>query len=178
MGRVQSSGRGDEVKVRGGPGKGDLHIDVRLLRHDDEQLLLVRMRRHDVNRPGVDGARALALTQAAERMPDGLLLTDTDGRVLTANAAFINLVQLASEEPLRGESLARWLGRPGVDLNVMLATLRQQGSVRLFATACAASRGPRPRSRSRPCRCPNSTRRRWPSWCATWGAASAWPAIR
>ena len=141
MGRVQSSGRGDEVKVRGGPGKGDLHIDVRLLRHDDEQLLLVRMRRHDVNRPGVDGARALALTLAAERMPDGLLLTDTDGRVLTANAAFINLVQLASEEPLRGESLARWLGRPGVDLNVMLATLRQQGSVRLFATALRSEQG-------------------------------------
>lgn len=141
MGRVQSSGRGDELKLRGGPGKGELQVDVRLLRHDDEQLLLVRMRRQEPQRAGADGARALALVQAAERMPDGLLITDADGRVLSANAAFINLVQLASEEPLRGESLARWLGRPGVDLNVMLATLRQQGSVRLFATALRSEQG-------------------------------------
>ena len=141
MGRVQSSGRGDEVKLRGGPGKGDLQVDVRLLRHDDEQLLLVRLRRHDAASPAAGGPRAVSLVQAAERMPDGLLLTDTDGRVLSANAAFINLVQLASEEALRGESLARWLGRPGVDLNVMLATLRQQGSVRLFATALRSEQG-------------------------------------
>jgi transcriptional regulator PpsR len=141
IGRVQATGRGDEIKLRGGPGKGDLHVDVRLLRHDDEQQLLVRLRRQDVQRQAGDGARAQALVQAAERMPDGLLVTDADGRVLSANAAFINLVQLASEEPLRGESLARWLGRPGVDLNVMLATLRQQGSVRLFATALRSEQG-------------------------------------
>jgi transcriptional regulator PpsR len=141
MGRVQSTGRGDEVKLRGGPGRGELQVDVRLLRHDDEQLLLVRLRSTDSGRATGDGARAQALVQAAERMPDGLLITDTEGRVLSANAAFINLVQLASEEPLRGESLARWLGRPGVDLNVMLATLRQQGSVRLFATALRSEQG-------------------------------------
>jgi transcriptional regulator PpsR len=141
MGRVQSTGRGDELKLRGGPGKGELQVDVRLLRHDDEQLLLVRLRTAAVGSPAGDGPRAQALVQAAERMPDGLLVTDTDGRVLSANAAFINLVQLASEEPLRGESLARWLGRPGVDLNVMLATLRQQGSVRLFATALRSEQG-------------------------------------
>ena len=141
IGRVQSTGRGDELKLRAGPSKGDVHVDVRLLRHDDEQLLLVRLRRQDVQRQPGDGARAHALVQAAERMPDGLLVTDADGHVLSANAAFINLVQLASEEPLRGESLARWLGRPGVDLNVMLATLRQQGSVRLFATALRSEQG-------------------------------------
>jgi hypothetical protein len=76
MAACSASGRGDEVKVRGGPGKGELHIDVRLLRHDDEQLLLVRMRRHDVNRagrrwrsrPGPDaGGRTHARRPAADR---------------------------------------------------------------------------------------------------------------
>jgi transcriptional regulator PpsR len=141
MARVQASGRGDALKLRGGPGKGELQVDVRLLRHDDEQLLLVRLRRLDGGRLASDGARTQSLALAVERLPDGLVITDTDGRVLSANAAFVNLVQLVSEEPLRGESLARWLGRPGVDLNVMLATLRQQGSVRLFATAMRSEQG-------------------------------------
>jgi transcriptional regulator PpsR len=139
--RVQGSGRGDELKLRGGPGKGELQVDMRLLRHDDEQLLLVRLRRLDGARHAAGGARVQALAQVAERLPDGLVLTDGEGRVQSANAAFVNLVQLASEEPLRGQSLGRWLGRPGVDLNVMLATLRQQGSVRLFATALRSDQG-------------------------------------
>ena len=41
---------------------------------------------------------------------------------------------MPGEEQARGESLERWLGRPGVDLNVLLAQLREHGSVRLFAT--------------------------------------------
>ena len=141
MARVQASGRGDELRLRGGPGKGDLTADVRRLRHDDEQLLLVRLRRQDGGRGSGDAGRAQVLAQAVERLPDGLVLTDADGRVLSANPAFVNLLQLVSDEPMRGESLARWLGRPGVDLNVMLATLRQQGSVRLFATALRGEHG-------------------------------------
>lgn len=141
MARVRAGGRADEVKLRAGAGRGELAADVRLLRHDDEQLLLVRLRRLDAARAAGDGGRAQVLSQAVERLPDGLVLTDAEGRVLSANPAFVNLLQLVSDEPLRGESLARWLGRPGVDLNVMLATLRQQGSVRLFATALRGEQG-------------------------------------
>lgn len=66
--------------------------------------------------------------------PDGLVLTDADGRVLAVNAAFLELAQLGAEEQARGSSLDRWLGRTGVDLNVLLSNLRQRGVVRLFAT--------------------------------------------
>ncbi len=58
-----------------------------------------------------------------------------------ANAAFVELTQLAGEDAVRGQSLERWLGRPGVDLSVMLATLRQQGAVRLFATSLRGEHG-------------------------------------
>ena len=65
-----------------------------------------------------------------------------------------------TEEQARGESLERWLGRPGVDLNVLIANLRQHGSVRLFATtlrgeygATVGDRGLRrlPAQRRQPC---------------------------
>ena len=51
------------------------------------------------------------------------------------------MAQLASEEQARGEALERWFGRPGVDLGVLLANLRQSESVRLFATTLRGEYG-------------------------------------
>ncbi|HTN47876.1 MAG TPA: helix-turn-helix domain-containing protein, partial [Burkholderiaceae bacterium] len=74
------------------------------------------------------------LLQVVERLPEGLVVTDLGGKILTANMAFLDLAQLGSGEQARGELLSRWLGRPGVDLEVLLSNLRQHGSVRMFAT--------------------------------------------
>ena len=82
-----------------------------------------------------------ALVQVIDRAPDGVVVTDAEGRVLTANAAFVALTQLTAEDQLVGESIDRWLGRPGVDLQVMLATLRQQGVLRLFGTVVHGEHG-------------------------------------
>ena len=60
---------------------------------------------------------------------------------MTANAAFLDMAQLANEEQARGELLERWLGPPGVDLEVLIANLRQHGSVRLFATTMRGEYG-------------------------------------
>jgi transcriptional regulator PpsR len=69
-----------------------------------------------------------------EAGPDAFVVTDLEGLILTANHAFIDLAQLATEAQVRGQSLERWLGRTGVDLNVLITNLRQRGAVRLFAT--------------------------------------------
>jgi transcriptional regulator PpsR len=61
--------------------------------------------------------------------------------VLSANRAFLDFVQLAAGEQARGRSLDDWFGRPGADLSVLLANLRQHGSVRLFATTLRGELG-------------------------------------
>jgi len=66
--------------------------------------------------------------------PEGFVVTSLDGRILFANRSFLDLVQLATEEQARNEPLDRWLGRPGVDFNLLTAQLREHGSLRLFAT--------------------------------------------
>jgi transcriptional regulator PpsR len=76
-----------------------------------------------------------------DQSPDGFVVTGPDGKILTANRAFLDMAQLATEEQARGESLERWLGRPGVDLGVLVANLRQHGSVRLFATTLRGEYG-------------------------------------
>lgn len=74
------------------------------------------------------------ITEMFDRLPDALVVTDGDGRILAINRAFVDLAQLATEEQALGESLERWFGRSGVDLGVLLANLRDSGEVRLFAT--------------------------------------------
>lgn len=104
-----------------------------LLRQGDEARLLVRL--------SADGQAALGRGDAAacidgvmRHAPDAVVLTDTDGRVRAVNETFLEIAQLASEEQVIGRSIDRWLGRSGVDLNVLLNNLRQHESVRLFAT--------------------------------------------
>jgi transcriptional regulator PpsR len=77
----------------------------------------------------------LQLLEVIENSPDGVVVTGPEGRILTANRAFLDLAELATAEQARGEPLDRWLGRPGIDLNVLIANVRQHGSVRFFASA-------------------------------------------
>lgn len=73
--------------------------------------------------------------------PDATVLTDRSGRIVQANAAFLELVQVATERQVRGASLGRWLGRTSVDLGVLVTNLRQRGSIKLFATHLRAEHG-------------------------------------
>jgi len=74
------------------------------------------------------------LAEVLERLPDSFVLTDPSGQVLAANRSFLDLVQLSSEGQVRGEPLDRWVGRSAVDLNVLLANLKEHESIRLFST--------------------------------------------
>jgi transcriptional regulator PpsR len=51
------------------------------------------------------------------------------------------MVQVASDDQLRGTPLDRWLGRQGVEFEVLLATLRNRGSVRLYNSAIRGDLG-------------------------------------
>lgn len=75
-----------------------------------------------------------ALLEVLERMPDAFVVADQDLRILAGNNAFLNLAQLPNLTVARGRPLDDFLGRPGVDLNVLVGNLRQYGAVRSFAT--------------------------------------------
>lgn len=131
---VRSAGRADSTRARLIDSGRDAFVSATLFRQENASLFLVRLALtdRDVGAVGADGKAKLL--RFFEHAPDGLVVTDREGRVLSANPAFLDLAQLASEEQARGESLERWLGRSSVDLNVLIANLRQIGSVRLFAT--------------------------------------------
>lgn len=70
------------------------------------------------------------LTEIIETMPDAFVVADADMRILRANAAFVELVDAASEEQLSGRSLSRVLGRPGIDLDLIAGQMEKDGVAR------------------------------------------------
>jgi transcriptional regulator PpsR len=132
---VRAAGRADDVEARLIEGKVDVRVSASLFRQEAATFFLVRLFRARVEAVrGEDVKIQSKLLKLVESGPDGFVVTEPNGDIIVANAAFLEMAQLSSEEQARGESLERWLGRPGVDMNVLIANLRQRGSVRLFAT--------------------------------------------
>jgi transcriptional regulator PpsR len=130
---LRANGRVDPLTVRVASSGHDYRLVASLLRQEDSLHFLVRL--SPLNEAAVGIADNVPqLLEAMQQAPDAFVLTDLDGRVIRANRAFLALSQSVSEEVVRGEMLDRWLGRSGVDLNVLVSNLRQHGSLRLFAT--------------------------------------------
>lgn len=140
---VRAAGRADDVRARLLDSAQEFLVSASLLRQENASFLLVRLSpvipdaAQTASMPDLK-ARYLRVLEGA---PDCVVITDADGRILTANSTFLSLAEIAAEQQARGESLDRWLGRPGVDLSVLMANLRQHTTVRLFATTLRGEYG-------------------------------------
>ncbi|MFZ9553314.1 MAG: transcriptional regulator PpsR [Limnohabitans sp.] len=74
------------------------------------------------------------MQEALERAPDGWILADRQGVILSANAEFLSQMGAISLAQLQGQPLERWLERGSVDWGVLQTNVRQLGYVRNFAT--------------------------------------------
>jgi transcriptional regulator PpsR len=137
-----ASGRADDVRARLAADDREVLVSASLFRDDGGVFCLVRIASVQADLAGAIISKARSkLLKLMDGSPDGFVVTGADGRVITANTAFLQLVQLPNESQVRGESLDRWLGRAGVDLEILTANLRQHGSVRLFATTIRGELG-------------------------------------
>jgi transcriptional regulator PpsR len=141
FGRVCSTGQGETVAARLIGRTEVMRVSASLFRQEKTAHLLVRVAPLDSNHRSVEADAQGALLKLIESAPDAFVVTDLEGVILTANNTFIDLAQLATHTQVRGQSLERWLGRTGVDLNVLITNLRQRGSVRLFATVMRGEYG-------------------------------------
>jgi transcriptional regulator PpsR len=139
---LRTSGRAEPLRVRPPGATRDFRLNGILFRHENASHALLRLEPlGEVAAAGGLGLGSGALAEVAMRLPDAIVITTTDGRIITSNRAFLDLAQLATDEQTRNETLERWLGRPGVDLGVLVANLKQHGSVRLFATTLRGEYG-------------------------------------
>ncbi len=133
LGAIRGDGRAEEFAARLAVGDATVMLSASLFRQDSTTLFLMRITPagdETANTPDVKRN----LLRLVESAPDGFVVTDSAGNILTANNAFLEMAGLADEELARGESLDRWVGNSGVELDVLITNLRQRGSVRFFAT--------------------------------------------
>ena len=119
----------------------EVYLSAAPFRNENQSLILVTLKRsgelvdrHDSN------AQSLVI-QALEKAPDGFIVTNSAGKILTANQAFLRLIMSDKLEKILNEPLDRWLERSSVDLRVMLSNLHEKGSIKLFATSIRDSFG-------------------------------------
>lgn len=138
---AQAVGKGSATGVGAANSDAGFTVVANFLRQGNESRFLVRLGTIGGDGSALAGQGEHYLPESLRRSPDAVLLMDSDGRIEAVNKTFLDLAQLVSEEQALGYSADRWLGRTGVDLNVLLANLRQRDSVRLFATALRGELG-------------------------------------
>jgi len=145
LSKARATNYAESVKARLKHDKRDRDVSALHLRQDAGAIFLVRFgfSTEASKEIGLSDYERMLLI-CIEQSPDGLVVTDVRGRVILANPAFIDMAQLASEEQARGTSLERWVGRPGIDFNILMASLRGHGRVRLFATILQGELGATP----------------------------------
>jgi transcriptional regulator PpsR len=128
----RAGARPEETRVALSDSGRDIAVSASMFRQEGAGFFLVRL---------CEPARAPAATTLpapfaglAEVSADAMVVTGADSRVLSANRSFLELAELANEDQARGQGLDRWLGRLSVDMDVLMANLRQRGVVRLFTT--------------------------------------------
>ena len=132
---LRTSGRTDDIVLSPSDAQQQAVVSFSMFRQESATYFLLRMVPHSVGTSAVVLPKAQSkVVKIISEMPDGFVVTDTDLKILTANAAFLEFVQLASEEQARGMSLERWLGRPGVDVNLLVSQLLDKGEIRNFQT--------------------------------------------
>ncbi|MGA1376723.1 MAG: transcriptional regulator PpsR, partial [Steroidobacteraceae bacterium] len=139
---LRTSGRAEPLRVRPSNARRDFRLNGILFRQENASHALLRL--EPLGETPALGSVPLGpgtLAEVALQLPDAIVVTTPDGRIVTNNRAFLDLVQLATDEQARNETLEKWLGRPGVDLGVLVANLKQHGSVRLFATTMRSEYG-------------------------------------
>ncbi len=138
---LRLAGHADDVRAHVAGG-GEVIVSGSVFRQENGVLLVVRLSRVQTHAaaPARGNANAVLL-KLVQSAPDCVVVTDVNGQIISANDAFVELVQFANEEQVRGESLGRWVGRTGVELSVLISTLRQRGSLRLFPTSLRCEHG-------------------------------------
>ncbi len=81
---------------------------------------------------------AATLLDIVERMPDAFVVADARMRIIAANIAFLELARAASLDQIRGRALGEFVGRPGIDLDLIEGQLTKYGLARNVSTVVRA----------------------------------------
>lgn len=109
--------------------RGGLEVSATLagFTQDRGQFLLLRLSAIG-ERPSREAPSAVL--SLIEEMPDAFVIADSRLEIVSVNRAFVDLVGAASKEQLVARHLSEWVGRPGIDLDLIEGQIEQHGAAR------------------------------------------------
>ncbi len=130
---AQSTAQASSPQVRLSSHSREFIVAASLFRQERGSQCLVRLSPVEHVDPSANTA-SVRLQGVMERMPDAFVVTDDVLRILGVNSAFLELVRVGTEAQVQGQPLNRFLGRAGMDRNLLLDSLLAHGYVRNFNT--------------------------------------------
>ena len=140
LAQVRASGQPHEIDLQLEDQTTTVHVAASLFRGEGALQVLVRLSRPSEDGTGLPKGKTSLLT-LVDQLPDGFVVADAAGAIVSANNAFLEMVQLATEDQAKGENLERFIGRSGVEYNVLMANLKEHRAVRHFATSLRGAYG-------------------------------------
>ena len=130
VGAAMASGKASPTELTLTKGATRVQASVSGFTQDRGQFLLMRF-----STDGTDGDQLDSpVLDLIDDMPDAFVVADANFELVSANTAFVELVQAASVESLKGRHLGNWIGRPGIDLELIEGQIDQHGAARNVAT--------------------------------------------
>lgn len=139
--RAREHGRAPGIMVHLGAERASWIVRATLMTRDPGPVFLLQLASAGTDPQTAARGTLLRIEEILERLPDAFVVTDQDGTVRRANKAFLELVQVATEGGVLGQSAGRWLARPGSGLGVLLSNLLEHGEVRQFSTVITGEVG-------------------------------------
>ena len=136
---LRTTGQAADVRVALPQGRGEVTVSASLFRGEGATSALFRLSADPAAHH--DGPEEAPTRAVIDAMPEGFVVTDPSRRILMANAAFLQLAQLATEQQAKGRPLEEWLGREETEAQALFATLVDHGSVRRFSTVMRGAYG-------------------------------------
>ena len=132
--------RVDNVHVQLQPDQRSVLLTGSLYRQDGAPHLIVLLSRISET-GGVNSTDDSNILRLLEAIPEAFVVVNADRQIVTANAAFLDLVQVTSLVQVRGEPIERWIGRQGSEVDVLFSNLSAHGNVRHFSTVARGEFG-------------------------------------
>jgi transcriptional regulator PpsR len=121
----RGTGRAGEVSVRFADGGSAWAVSATPFSVNEQQQLLVRLRQQERLQTGED--QSALMRTLVESTPDAVVVTDSSGRILLANPAFVSLLREGSDARLRGQRLTDVVGDTDGSWREAIARTRAHG---------------------------------------------------
>jgi transcriptional regulator PpsR len=136
---VRVAGRLEAARARLADGR-TCWLAAALFRDGDSSQILLRVSPSGSASDVAAPLKAKSL-RLLDEMPDAFVVLDAERRVIDANSAFLELVDLASLAQARGQVIDRWLGRTNVESEILFNNMREHRCVRAFLSSIRSEHG-------------------------------------